>query len=177
MNAFILTLVGMLVFAVYNTFVLRKFGVPQSLSDSFYLWNGVKKGLGYLFTLMMFAMAFCLMPGWLGITEVITSWSHNLTMLPFLAAASIAFVGAAPMFKDSTLENKVHTISAYLAAAFSIIWCSVVCYSVAWITIPAAAIFVLIAAAATKTIRSSKIYWLEMIAFLSTFATIITQLI
>ena len=35
MNAFILTLVGMLVFAVYNTFVLRKFGVPQSLSDSF----------------------------------------------------------------------------------------------------------------------------------------------
>ena len=177
MNAFIFTLVGMLVFAVYNTFVLRKFGVPQSLSDSFYLWNGVKKGLGYIFTLMMFALALCLMPGCLEITEVITSWSHNLTMLPFLAAASIAFVGAAPMFKDSILENKVHTISAYLAAAFSSIWGSVVCYSVAGITIPAAAIFVLIAAAATKTIRSSKNYRLEMIAFLSTFATNNTQLI
>ena len=82
LSCLILTLIGILIFVVYNSVVIGKFGVPSSLSASFYLWNGVKKNLGYIFTGMMFAMAFCLMPGWLEITAVITPWSHYLTVLP-----------------------------------------------------------------------------------------------
>ena len=47
MNCLISTLIALLVFTAYNVAVLTKFGVPASLSDSFYLWNKTKKGLGF----------------------------------------------------------------------------------------------------------------------------------
>lgn len=173
----ILTLMGILVFTVYNIFVLSKFGVPSSLSASFYLWNDVKRNLGYVFTGMMFTMALCLLPGWLEITEVVSSWSHYLTALPFFAGASIAFVGAAPAFRDFTMENRVHMISAVAAAVFALLWCCVVCYSIAWITVPASLIIIWAIAFATKTHKTGATYWWEMVAFLATFATIITECI
>lgn len=171
----ILTLVGILVFTVYNAAVIAKFGIPSSLSASFYLWNSVKSKLGYIFTGMMFIMALCLMPGWLEITEVITPWSHYLTVLPFFAAASIAFVGAAPAFRDCTLENKVHMVSAGCAAAFSIAWCASVCYQIAWYVLPASLLLVWSVALATKTHKTGATYWWEMVAFIATFATIIIE--
>lgn len=177
LSCLILTLVGILIFVVYNSVVIGKFGVPSSLSASFYLWNGVKKNLGYIFTGMMFAMAFCLMPGWLEITEVITPWSHYLTVLPFLAAASIAFVGAAPAFRDCKLENKVHMVSAACAAVFALLWCCVVCYQIAWIIVPISLIVVWATAFITKTHKTAATYWWEMVAFLATFVTIITECI
>lgn len=177
LSCLILTLVGILIFIVYNSVVIGKFGVPSSLSASFYLWNGVKKNLGYIFTGMMFAIAFCLMPGWLEITEVITPWSHYLTVLPFFAAASIAFVGAAPAFRDCKLESKVHTTSAICATVFSLLWCCVVCYQIAWIIVPISLILVWGIAFITKTHKTASTYWWEMVAFLSTFATIITECI
>lgn len=170
-----LTMMGVIVFAIYNAYILSKFGVPHSLSNTFYLLNGIKKGLGYLFTIMMFTLSICLMPGWIEITESISSWSHHLTALPFFAAALLSFVGAAPAFKDSDLENKVHTISACAAAAFAILWCSIVCYNIAWIIIPASTIVILIASLATRTLKSCITYWLEMIAILATFITILVE--
>ena len=91
----ILACIAIGIFAVYNGFVIGKFGVPSSLSVSYYLWNGFMSKLGYVFTGMMFVVSMLLMPAWLEITEVISSWSHNLTVLPFFGAAMIAFVGAA----------------------------------------------------------------------------------
>lgn len=177
LSCLILTLVGILIFVVYNGVVIGNFGIPSSLSASFYLWNGLKKNLGYIFTGMMFVMAFCLMPGWLEITEVISSWSHYLTVLPFLGAGSIAFVGAAPAFRDCKLESKVHMVSAACAAVFSLLWCAVVCYSIAWITLPLSLIIVWASAFITKTHKTASTYWWEMVAFLATFVTIITECI
>ena len=177
LSCLILTIVGFLVFCVYNVSVLIKFGIPSSLSKSFYLWNDVKKNLGYIFTCMMYFVAFCLMSGWLEITGVITQWSHYLTVLPFLAASSIVFVGSAPAFKDCKLESKVHTISAICAAVFSLLWCCVICYQIAWIIVPISLIFIWIIAFATKTHKTASTYWWEMVAFLATFATIITECI
>ena len=125
----------------------------------------------------MFAMAFCLMPGWLEITEIITPWSQYLTVLPFFAAASIAFVGAAPAFRDCKLESKVHTVSAVLAAIFSLLWCCVVCYQIAWIIVPLSLIVVWATAFISKTNKIASTYWWEMVAFLATFVTIITECI
>lgn len=177
LNCLIFTLVAILVFTVYNVVVLRKFRVPPSLSASFYLWNGVKKNLGYIFTGMMFTMAFCLLPGWLELTEVVSSWSKYLTALPFFAAASIAFVGSAPAFRDFVLENKVHMVSASASAVFALLWCCIVCYQIAWITVPASLIIIWTAAFATKTHKTGATYWWEMVAFLATFSTIITEIL
>lgn len=177
MTILTLTIIGMVLFTIYNVCIVSKFGIPVSLSDSFYLLNGVKKGLGFIFTAMMVSMAFCLMPGWLEITETITSWSKNFTALPFLTAAGIAFVGAAPAFRKNEVEKLVHGISAYLAAAFSILWICIVCYEVALIVLPISVFVIVALGLSTKTLKSSKIYWLEMLAFLSTFATILIEVL
>lgn len=177
LSCLILSLVGILIFGIYNSSVLGMFRVPSSLSATFYLWNEVKKNSGYIFTAMMFVMAFCLMPGWLEITAVITPWSHYLTVLPFLAAASIAFVGAAPAFRDCKLENKVHMVSAACAAVFALLWCCVVCYKIAWIIVPLSLIICWAAAFISKTHKTAATYWWEMVAFLATFVTIITECI
>ena len=173
----ILSCVSIFIFLVYNCFVLAYFKVPSSLSASFYLWNNIKSKLGYIFTGMMFVTALCLMPAWLEITEVITTWSHYLTVLPFFGAASIAFVGAAPAFRDCKLENKVHMVSAACAAVFSLLWCCVVCYQIAWITVPASLIIVWSIALITKTHKTGATYWWEMVAFLATFSTIVAECI
>lgn len=177
MNCLISTLIALLVFAAYNTAVLIKFGVPASLSETFYLWNKTKKGLGFIFTLMMFIMAGFLIPGWMTLTETVSTWSHNLTVLPFIAAASLGFVGATPAFKDCKLENNVHMGGAICASVFSILWICIVCYHIAWIILPACLVLVWIAAFATKTHKTGATYWWEMVAIASTFITIITEIL
>ena len=173
----ILTCIAFLIFAVYNNVSIKKLGIPSSLSATFYLWNDKKNKLGYIFTGMMFMVAFLLVPAWIEITEVITPWSHYLTVLPFLGAASIAFVGAAPAFRDCTLENKVHMVAAALAAIFSLLWCVVVCYQVAWIILPTALLVVWTIALKTKTHKTAATYWWEMVAFIVTFTSILTYCI
>ena len=177
LGCLIMALVAIFIFAVYNGFVIWKFGVPSSLSVSYYLWNNIRSKLGYIFTGMMFIVALTLMPAWLEITETITSWSHNLTVLPFFGAAAIAFVGAAPAFRSCVLESKVHTISAITAAVFSLLWCAVVCYQVAWIILPVSLAIIWGIAFATKTQKTASVYWWEMVAFLATFTTIVTECI
>lgn len=175
MESTTLTIIALIIFTIYNTCILSKFGVPHSLSQTFYLLNTIKRQLGYLFTIMLFSVAFCLMPGWIEITENITTWSNHLTAIPFLASALLGVVGAAPAFRDSDKEDKIHTISAYAAALLSIIWCAVVCYNIAWFIIPICTVVILIAAKITKTLKPCLTYWLEMIALLTTFTTILVE--
>ena len=170
----ICALVALLLFAVYNYVAIRCFGIPKTLSETFYLWQNEQKGMGAMFTAMMFAVAITLMPSWIEISNAIGGWESNLTFLAFLAAGSIAFVGAAPAFRSCPLESKVHSISAKCAAVFSLLWCGVVCWRIAYI-IPVAALLVWGVAFATKTAKKCSVYWWEMCAFAATFATIITE--
>lgn len=176
MTNLILTLVAISIFVIYNAVAIHFFGIPKSLSETFYLYQNKKKSLGYIFTGMMFTVALTLMPAWIEITEVISTWSNYLTVLPFLGAGMIAFVGAAPAFRSCKLESKVHTISATAAAVFSLLWCAVVCYKIAYI-IPISAVIVWGTAFITKTQKTAQTYWWEMVAFLATFTTIVTECI
>lgn len=176
MTNLILALVAICIFVIYNAVAIHFFGIPKSLSETFYLYQNKKKYLGYIFTGMMFIVALTLMPAWIEITEVISTWSHYLTVLPFLGAGMIAFVGAAPAFRSCKLESKVHTISATAAAVFSLLWCAVVCYKIAYI-IPISAFIIWSIAFSTKTQKTAQTYWWEMVAFLATFATIVTECI
>ena len=176
MTNLILALVAIGIFVIYNAVAIHFFGIPKSLSETFYLYQKKRRNLGYIFTGMMFTVALTLIPAWIEITEVISTWSHYLTVLPFLGAAMIAFVGAAPAFRSCELESKVHTISATAAAVFSLLWCAVVCYKIAYI-IPISAVIIWSIAFATKTQETAQTYWWEMVAFLATFTTIVTECI
>lgn len=158
-------IIAAVIYAVYNAVALAFFGVPESLSNTYYLYQA-KCNKGWLFCAMMYLVVAFMMPAWITMSE-----GSDFQFLAFLAPASIAFVGTAPKFKDSDLENKVHTYSAYIAAACSLLWVTLV--TPYWWTILAWAGLVAIIAWLTKTWKSALIYWLETVAFGATFTSTI----
>ena len=153
-------------FIIYNAVALLLFGVPKSLSMTYYLFKDRVETLKWLFPSMMTLLTIFLMPCWLEISE-----GSPFQFTAFLSAAGVLFVGAAPAFKSSSLENMVHQVSAYICAAAAIAWiCLVTPYW--WIILIVLAVIALLAYI-TKTIKSSYIYWLEMVAFISTFISIV----
>lgn len=154
------------IYLIYNGAALRLFGVPESLSNTFYLYNDKKKHLGILFPIMMVSMAGLLLPAWLEISAI-----SSLQFTAFLAAAGIIFTGSAPAFKSNDLEKRVHTVSALVAAVFALLW--VIFVSKLWFIILIWLAVVALIAFITKTIKSSYIYWLETVAFMSTFTSIL----
>lgn len=153
------------IYLAYNAICLALFSIPESLSNTYYLWSE-KSGKGWLFPLMMYAVVALMMPAWISLSD-----GSNFQFLAFLAPASIAFVGTAPRFKDGDLENKVHTVSAIIAAACSLLWVALV--TPYWYSIPIYAGLYISKAVLTKSIKTSYVYWLEQIAFCSTFTSAI----
>lgn len=158
-------IIATIVYVAYNAIALANFGVPDSLSMTYYLWKQ-KSNKGYLFPLMMYAVVALMMPAWITMSE-----GSDFQFLAFLAPASIAFVGTAPKFLDTDLENKVHSIAALVAAACSLAW--VILVTPYWWIILVWLGFVAIAAVLTSTYKTSLVYWLETIAFGATFSSTI----
>ena len=161
-----LILSAIIIYFVYNFFALGVCGIPKSLSMTFYLLQDRKKWLRIWFPIMMISMAFLLMPAWLEI-----SVGSPFQFLAFLAPAGIMFTGAAPAFKSSELENTVHMTSAIFAAITALLWVGLVANL--WLAIAIWFVIIAILAIVTKTVKSSYIYWLETVAFLSTFTAIL----
>lgn len=161
-----LILSAIIIYFVYNFFALGVCGIPKSLSMTFYLLQEKKKWLRIWFPIMMISMAFLLMPAWLEI-----SVGSPFQFLAFLAPAGIMFTGAAPAFKSSELENTVHMTSAIFAAITALLWVGLVANL--WLVIAIWFVIIAILAIVTKTVKSSYIYWLETVAFLSTFTAIL----
>lgn len=161
----IFVLVAFVVYFAYNAVALRLFGVPESLSMTFYLFKEKKNWLCIWFPIMMTLMAGALLPAWLEISE-----GSNLQFMSFLAASGILFTGAAPAFQSSKMEKSVHMTSAIVAAIFAILW--VVLVANLWYVILVWFVAITIIGYMTKSINTSYIYWLETIAFLSTFTAV-----
>lgn len=150
------------IYYIYNTISLAQFGVPHSLSMTYYHWKNKYKA-GFLFPIMMYLVVAFMMPAWISMSE-----GSAFQFLAFLAPASIAFVGTAPAFLSSDLENKVHSISAVIAAVCSLLWVGLMSPDW-WIIIGIWTITCVLYALLTKTVKTSYTYWLETIAFGATF--------
>ena len=158
-------IVATCIYVVYNAIAIAIFGIPESLSNTYYLWKE-RNGKGYLFCLMMYAVVAFMMPAWLTLSE-----GSTFQFLAFLAPMSIAFVGTAPKFKDDKLEGNVHSVSAIIAAACSLLWVALV--TPYWVAIPIYVVFEGAKAFFSKTYKTCLVYWLEQVAFLSTFTAAI----
>jgi hypothetical protein len=165
-----LVLFAFAIYTSYNFAALSLFGTPASLNNTYYLYKERSKWQRFLFPSMMVCMAGFLMPAWLEISE-----GSNFQFCSFLTAAGIIFTGMAPAFKDDQLTNRVHTISAIFAAVFAILW--IVLVAKLWWFIVVWCIIVVLIALLTKTLKSGLTYWLETIAFMSTFTSIIAYFI
>ncbi|MBR5499640.1 MAG: hypothetical protein IKV75_05725 [Bacteroidales bacterium] len=158
-------IIATVIFVAYNAVALANFGIPHSLSMTYYLWKE-KNGKGWLFCLMMYAVVALMMPAWISLSE-----GSSFQFLAFLAPVAIAFVGTAPAFLDDKMECRVHTVAAIVAAVCSLAWICLV--TPCWIAVPVITVLVGARAWFTKSLRISYTYWLESIAFEATFAAAI----
>lgn len=172
----ILTLISLIVFAVYLFFMIKRYSIPKSLSDTYYLlgktddpkvFNRLRASI---FTAMMWIISFTLLP------VILEATPDNWKFLAYLALAGICFVGAAPEFKDP-LEGKVHTTSAYVAAIFGILWSVIAVGAAGRIALGVSAFIVLAAALMTDSLKSSRTFWLEMIAFGTVYISCLFELL
>lgn len=172
----ILACVAIGIFVIYNAVAIGLFGVPSSLSDTFYLWKKYGENAGWIFTAMLWVVCGLLIAPWIEVTQVISEWSKYLTVLPFLTAVMLLFVGTAPNFRDWGLPHDVHMTCAKLTAVFALLWVAVVCWKIMYV-IPAWVLLCGGVAHLTKTAKSGRDWWLEIVAFGSTFTAILVELI
>ena len=159
-------IIATIIFVVYNIPTLIAFDVPKSLSMTYYHWKEHDSKLRFAFPIMMYAVVAFMMPAWITMSEG-SSWQF----LSFLAPTSILFVGTAPAFMSSSLENMVHQVSACLAAALSVLWILLV--TPYWWVILIWLALVALASIFTSSYKTAYIYWLELAAFGSTFTSTI----
>ena len=174
MTSLILASVGILLFIVYNIVAISLFGMPSSLSNTYYYFNNKWPNSGWAFTAMMWIVCGLLIAPWMEVTQVISSWSQYFSILPFATIVTLLFVGTAPNFRDGGLPHDVHMTCAKLAAVFALLWVAVVCWKIMYI-IPAWVLLCGGIAHWTKTAKSGRDWWLEMCAFGPTFTAIIVE--
>lgn len=154
----ILAVVSLVIFLAYLIGMYMYFGIPASLSDTYYKLENRRKGAGWLFTGMCWGVAFPLLPYLLDVTPP----SYQFTA--FLACAGLMFVGAAPQFKLS-LTGPVHYGGAAVCSASAVLWCILSGY---WF-IPFNA-FLIFGWVALRYGRP--MFWIEIAAFTSIYLTI-----
>ena len=158
-------IIATIIYVAYNAISLALFGIPESLSNTYYLWKE-RSNKGYLFCLMMYLVVALMMPAWLTLSE-----ASNFQFLAFLAPMSIAFVGTAPRFKDDKLEGNVHSISAVIAAACSLAWVALI--TPYWWVILIWLGLIAMCSILTSSYKTAYVYWLEQVAFGATFTSTI----
>lgn len=164
-----ITLISILIFALYMGAILAVYGIPASVSETFYL---LPKSMRWLFT------AFC----W-GVSIIIAPWldatPETWQFLAFLSVAGLCFVGTAAQFKEDFVA-KVHYAAAGVCAAASQLWIFLVT-GLWWVSLvclfaAGGACYYLWRRASRKAGRSmfgNIVFWAEMWAFVSLFVSLI----
>lgn len=151
----ILVCISFTLFVVYVAAMIVAFGIPASISDTYYLLERKRRGLGWLFTAFCWGVSLTLLPAWLDMTP------EAYQAVPFLAAAGLLFVGAAPQFKLS-LSGPIHYAGAGFCCGFAGLW---VILAGAWWTLPASYIVFL----ALASLDHKWMFWVEIAAFVSLY--------
>ena len=162
-----LTITSLVILMSYTVAVCIKFGIPTTLSESYYFIY--KK---YLFTLVLWLSGFLILP------PIMEMTGGDTQIIPFLSIIGIMIVGEAPKYKEQ--ERTLHIIGATMAGFFSQLW--IILYAYPWTLLTWAiliiwAIGILIE---SKLVEWSEeldkrkwFFWAEMLAFINLYLNII----
>lgn len=156
-----LIIISIAIFIPYIICVVCLFNIPWSISNTYYLLEEKRKGLGWLFTVFCYGVGGFLLPGWLDMTPE----SYQYTC--FLSVAGLAFVGTAAQFKES-LTNTVHYTAAVICCLFSQIWCIMAGF---WLVPLLSFVFFLCMAGFSK--KKNWMFWVEVAAIVATYISVI----
>lgn len=152
----LLFLLSLFVFVTYIVSTTVIFGVPNSISDTYYLILNKNREMSPLFTFFCWDISLSLLIYWLEINK--TDWD----LIPFLACSGLMFVGTAVEFNKS-LTKEVHFISASLCLLFSYLWSML--YGNNFL-----AIFIIVISVLCYFINiKNKLFWIELFAFINIF--------
>lgn len=144
-----ITILQGLTFILYITFIVRKFGILPSISESWYRLEGLQKSL---FTW------FCWALGGLMLFQ-----TNGDTGLFFLSGGGLMFVGAATMFKtDEAKSNIIHPLGAAAGIAGSL--AGIISERHSFIPL---ILFVILSGTIALLVKSNRTWWIEISAFVS----------
>ena len=161
--------ISLLVFVFGITAVTLKYGVPASISETYYLLpKAISLPVFYLWTI---AVALPLVMFWLDISN------GTAQALVFFGCAFLVGVGAAAPFKERGPTQKVHIICAVLCALLTQIWIFI--YTPFWFfTLLLTMLFFAFglrtkgALGEGKTSINSLTFFLELAAFISVYIAV-----
>jgi hypothetical protein len=142
------------VFCLYLTGIILYRGIPDSISESYYVL-GENKLISSLFTWFCWLTAITLLPYWL---------DNGGGFLSFVACGALVFVGTAPMFKSH--QKTIHFGSAMVCFLSAYIWLLLNNLTLAVISVA-----VLVAFSFVK----KRMFWWEVTAFASIYLTLILR--
>ena len=162
-----LTITSLVILMSYTVAVCIKFGIPTTLSESYYFIY--KK---YLFTLVLWLSGFLLLP------PIMEMTGGDTQIIPFLSIIGIMIVGAAPKYKEQ--ERTLHIIGANMAGFFSQLWIILYAYPwtlLTWFILIIWAIGILIESKlmewSEELDKRKWFFWAEMLAFINLYLNII----
>jgi hypothetical protein len=138
----------------YIALIIVYFGVPASISESYYKLNSRWK-CGYAFTVWCTVIAVSVMAMMFDCSD--GKWFQ---VLGLFAGGGLAFVGAAPLFKSH--ERMIHYVSAGTCAVASVAWMALMGY---WY-IP---LCYLLVGYGVSRMNGNLVFWLETALFTSMY--------
>ncbi|MDR1225871.1 MAG: hypothetical protein LBK47_03110 [Prevotellaceae bacterium] len=159
-------LISLAAFLIYHLVVIGKFGVPKSVSETFYLWG--KPGQAIV-TLWSWIVAIPLMIFGSGISP------ENAVFSIFFCGVFLVGVFTAAPFKYDFIA-KYHFAFAGICAGLAFLWIFLVIPSMWWI-IPTLAVpflilgFLIPGNTAEGKSKNSVTFWLEEVAFVSLYVS------
>ena len=112
-------LLALVIITLYLYDFIKVYGIPPSISDTFYIETGLKFSITMISCAFLIAMGMCnLAPEW------------YMKLLSFSASVGLGYVGTAPYFKK---YPKLHYIGAIVFMLSMVIWS--VIYSSCWILV------------------------------------------
>ena len=161
-----LLLLGYMAATYFYIYKKKDHKVPTSLSDTHYAWRDLNIKWSFIFPVAMLLVAGFLMTAWIRIAYEVNPY---LQFLAFLSTMGLAFVAAAPCFKEQ--DSKVHYIAAAIAGLSAIAWIIFAAHCW-WVILVFAAVFGGLAYW-SKSRKASWLFWAEMAVFFATYLAVI----
>lgn len=155
-----LFIIATIVILSYPIFFKRKYNIT-SISESYYVLEGIKEGLGMLFTLWCVTPAFLLFPVWVEIMP--EQWQF----ISFLCVVMLGAVGCAPKFL--THQRVQH----YVFAASSVVLATISAVILNTWVIPC---LLTLTAVSYRINKNDLVFWVEVAAILGLLITISLRL-
>lgn len=147
-----LWLVSFLIITFYLIWIVWRYGVQASISQTYYK---IKHKPLFSFVLMFTAFPLIIL---------------SSTALMFLGGSALFFVATAPAFMDDRHTKDVHLYSAYAAVLFTTL-SIIIDYNMWYMTLP---LVILALAIVFKVVKiSNRIWWMEIIAFIQVYLTLL----